>query len=439
MTSAQQFPVLRYDSLSSVLMESRQGAVTTGRFLVDAAALAARLPDHEYVVNLCADRYRFAVGFLAALHRGQVTLLPSSEAPGPLARLIAEYPNLYFLRDAAGADQVDDKSFQFPHNLAGASADSIPSFPSGMPAAVLFTSGSSGAPVANPRSWGAMVNSTRGAAAMLDIAHYSGAHILGTVPHQHSYGLESVIMLSLQQGFAFHGARSLLPADIVSDLATIPEPRILVTTPIHLRSLVDYDGVVPRVARIVCATAPLALALARRAEDRFNAQLYEIYGCSEVGQIAVRRTTETLEWSCIEGITLGQRGQDVWAAGAAAAAASPLNDIIELRGPDRFLLHGRKSDIVNIAGKRSSLAYLNHHLNAIPGVADGVFVVPDEAGDFTRLTAYVVASGLSANDILAALKPHLDTAFLPRPIHFVDALPRNALGKLPADAMGSLR
>ncbi len=439
MTSGQAFPVLRYDSLSSVLVDSRQGAVTAGRFLGDAAALAARLPDHEYVVNLCVDRYRFAVGFLAALHRGQVTLLPSSEAPGPLTRLIADYPNLYFLRDAAGADQADDKSFLFPHDLAGANADSIPGFPSGMPAAVLFTSGSTGAPVGNPRSWGAMVNGTRGAAAKLDIAHYSGAHILGTVPHQHSYGLESVIMLSLQQGFAFYGARSLLPADIVNDLASIPEPRILVTTPIHLRSLVDYDGVVPPVARIVCATAPLAPALARRAEARFDARLFEIYGCSEVGQIAVRRTTETLEWSCIDGITLEQRGQDVWASGAAAAAAAPLNDIIELRGPDRFLLHGRKSDIVNIAGKRSSLAYLNHHLNAIPGVADGVFVVPGDTGDFTRLTAYVVAPGLSANDILAALKSHLDSAFLPRPIHFVDALPRNALGKLPADAMGALR
>ena len=43
-------------------------------------------------------------------------------------------------------------------------------------------------------------------------------------------------------------------------------------------------------------------------------------------------------------------------------------DVLELTGGDRFLLHGRVADLVNIAGKRSSLAYLNHQLNSIPGV-----------------------------------------------------------------------
>jgi hypothetical protein len=34
------------------------------------------------------------------------------------------------------------------------------------------------------------------------------------------------------------------------------------------------------------------------------------------------------------------------------------------------LLHGRHADLINIAGKRTSLAYLNHQITAIPGVAD---------------------------------------------------------------------
>ncbi|MFX8164658.1 AMP-ligase, partial [Acinetobacter baumannii] len=86
-----------------------------------------------------------------------------------------------------------------------------------------------------------------------------------------------------------------------------------------------------------------------------------------------------------------------------------------------------------IAGKRSSLAYLNHQLNAIPGVVDGVFFMPDDAPPtphaygglpVTRLVALVVAPGLSAAAVLRALHERIDAAFLPRPLLFVEALPR---------------
>jgi acyl-coenzyme A synthetase/AMP-(fatty) acid ligase len=91
---------------------------------------------------------------------------------------------------------------------------------------------------------------------------------------------------------------------------------------------------------------------------------------------------------------------------------------------------------VNIAGKRTSLAHLNYHLNSIPGVRDGAFVVPEQEGEaVTRLTAYVVAPGLTSEALLRALRQRIDAAFLPRPLHFVEALPRNETGKLPRRAL----
>lgn len=436
--SASSFPVLRHGGSLPIFVNGDAAPITVARFLADTAALAERLPRGEHVVNLCTDRYRFAVGLVAALQRRQVTLLPSSEASAPLTKLVREYRSVYFLHDRPFAPDEEQVSYPFPGDLAGPATETIPEFPSGWPAAILFTSGSTGAPVPNPRSWGALVNSTRAAAMKLGLAELPGAHLLGTVPHQHSYGIESIVMLALQHGFTIYGARSLLPADIVAQLESMPEPRILVTTPIHLRSLVAHNGPVPPIHRILCATAPLAPDLARQVEERFGGQLHEIYGCSEVGQIAVRRTVETLEWSCIDGIVLREHNGDVWASGAAAAVEAPLNDVIDFHGPKRFFLRGRKSDMINIAGKRSSLSYLNHHLNAIDGVYDGVFVMPEGNDGVTRLTAYVVAPGLSSNKILAALRRHVDSAFLPRPIHFVDALPRNSLGKLSREAMEQL-
>jgi acyl-coenzyme A synthetase/AMP-(fatty) acid ligase len=117
-----------------------------------------------------------------------------------------------------------------------------------------------------------------------------------------------------------------------------------------------------------------------------------------------------------------------------------MGDILEPVTDELFLLHGRIADLVNIAGKRHSLASLNHLLNTIPGVVDGAFYMPDETGHnhIARLAACVVAPGLDAPHLLAALREQIDPVFLPRPLLFVDALPRNSTGKLPREALQAL-
>jgi acyl-coenzyme A synthetase/AMP-(fatty) acid ligase len=122
------------------------------------------------------------------------------------------------------------------------------------------------------------------------------------------------------------------------------------------------------------------------------------------------------------------------------AVETVLPDVIELRDPTRFLLHGRIADMVNVAGKRTSLVHLNYHLNAIEGVRDGAFVLSDETGgdSVSRLVAFVVAPGRSADFILTELRRRIDAAFLPRPVCLVPALPRNALGKLPREEVQRL-
>jgi acyl-coenzyme A synthetase/AMP-(fatty) acid ligase len=116
--------------------------------------------------------------------------------------------------------------------------------------------------------------------------------------------------------------------------------------------------------------------------------------------------------------------------------------VLEVTAADRFLLHGRLSDLVNIAGKRSSLSYLNHQLTAVPGVVDGAFFIrePDEGSStgVTRVAAVVVAPGLDATGLTEQLRKRIDAVFMPRPLLFVDSLPRNDTGKLPHDSLRSL-
>src|SRR5690606_14457710 len=130
-------------------------------------------------------------------------------------------------------------------------------------------------------------------------------------------------------------------------------------------------------------------------------------------------------------VRIWNEGGQAMVAGAHVDVATPLMDIIETREDGRFLLHGRTADLVNIAGKRNSIGYLNHQLTAIPGVTDGAFFLPDERDPdgVTRLMAFVVAPGMTAAQVLGALRERIDPAFLPRPIVMMERLPRQLTGK----------
>ncbi|HZE60255.1 MAG TPA: AMP-binding protein [Burkholderiales bacterium] len=420
-------PLARHE-LSATLAYCRGRAVSADEFLSDVVALASSLPETRYIINLCSDRYRFTVAFAAALMRRQTTLMPPNQTPDFLERVAHRYPDLHTLSDAA----TDALPPCGPRNV-------MPAVPADHVAAILFTSGSTGEPQPHPKSWGALVASAQSELERFATLVSPGLALVATVPPQHMYGLESTVMMALEGGLVLHAGRPFFPADICAELEALPRPRGLVTTPVHLRALLDGCTEVPPVDFLLCATAPLSPQLAARAETRFRVPLHEIYGCTEAGLIATRRTVATLEWQMFRQFRMRQDEKGTWLTGGHAATEFLLGDVIELGEAGRFELHGRTGDMVNIAGKRTSLANLNYHLNSIEGVRDGAFVIPADTQDaVTRLAAFVVAPGYSEEDILAALRKRIDVAFLPRPLHLVDALPRNNVGKLPRLAIDGL-
>jgi acyl-coenzyme A synthetase/AMP-(fatty) acid ligase len=432
-------PLIRSFGAGAAFAYREGRAVSVETFLRDAACLAGRLPDRQHVLNLCVDRYRFAVGFAAALLRGQVSLLPPNETPDLVARLAGRYPGLYCLNDRELA-AVSLETLDVPVEVdAGPGAPVVPVVPEAQVAAIVFTSGSTGQPVPCRKTWGTLVRTALAELASLDLRARPGMAVLGTVPPQHVFGLESTVLMVMQGGLALHPGRPFFPADICAQLSSLPRPRALITTPVHLRVLLAEPDELPAADFLLCATAPLSPQLAAQAEARFGARLHEIYGCTESGGIAIRRTVKGSEWRVMRDVALRTDGKRTWVRGGHVESEVLLADVIELLGRGRFLLHGRTADLVNIAGKRTSLAHLNYHLNSIEGVRDGTFVVPREQGDgVTRLVAYVVAPGVASDTLMKALRQRIDGAFLPRPLHFVEALPRNATGKLPHEALAGL-
>lgn len=430
------FPLISHTSRESVFAYRNGAPIAVAQFLHDVEILARQLPDSHYILNLCTDRYRFAVGFAAALLRGQTSLLPPNYTASLVARLGLSYPDMYCLADG----EVNFPGVTVMHYPTLPETDTrsraIPAIQAMQRAALVFTSGSTGHPVAHAKSWGSLCKGATAEAASLDIRPDSGMAVLGTVPAQHMYGLESSMLIAMHNGLALVAERPFYPADIRAQLAALPQPRCLITTPIHLRTLLSEAEQIPAVKFVLCATAHLAVTLAAEAEARFGAPLYEIYGCTEAGMVASRRTTQGAAWHLLREVELLQDEHGSRMRGGHVEIEAPISDVLE-RGTDgTFTLHGRAADMVNIAGKRTSLASLNHLLNEIPGVRDGAFFMPDDSdGSMQRTLAFVVAPGLSSTDILRALRDSVDAVFLPRPLYLVDALPRNSTGKLSRDAL----
>lgn len=437
----QTLPLVSHTTAEQTIAWRDGTAISVAQFVADVNTLAALLPAAKHVLNLCRDRYHFTVGLAAAIISNKLSLLPPTDAPQMLQQLQTFSADLFCLHDH------DDYAINLPQLrypvmplLAFSAEDAplaIPQIEVQQPVAILFTSGSGADPSPHRKTWGSLVHSAKAQAKRLGLLADTHYAIVATVPPQHMYGLESSVLLALQSGNALCAAQPFYPADICSALDKTASARILVSTPLHLRLLLEAELKLPELAMVLSATAALSTALAVKIEDQTQAPLLEIYGSTETGQIATRYTAQTALWQLVPAVQLKPQAAQIWIEGGHIETPVPLNDMIEMVDAEHFLLHGRLHDMVNIAGKRNSLAKLNQYLNSIDGVIDGVFFMPEEAAaaEVTRLCACVVAPELNAAKIIAALRLCMDPVFLPRPLLFVASLPRNSTGKLPRAAL----
>ena len=237
--------------------------------------MAGALGPGAHVLNACADRYHFAVGLAACLLTDKVSLLPSTHTPEVMRQLRRFAADLVCLTDEADCD-IELPLVRYPPQPSAPAAAGAPAAPgSAAPAidsarlvAYVFTSGSTGTPVPHPKTYGRLAACVHEEALRLGLGAQACA-IIATVPPQHMYGFESSLLLALLNGHAFCAERPFYPADIAAVLAAgVPRPRMLVSTPVHLRALLGSGVALPEIDLIVCSTAPLAQQLALEVEAR---------------------------------------------------------------------------------------------------------------------------------------------------------------------------
>ena len=423
--------------------------ISSRQYLADVMALAEQLPAQGPVVNLCVDRYGFAVGLGAALIRRLPSLLPPDARPDTLSRLHEGNPNLFAVADDRHLDPQGIRVVWIDPCVhvavvAGAPID-IPLIEADGHAVSLLTSGSTGVPQPHAKSWRTLVDDVGAAVPrlsdLLKLPSLVGLALVTTVPVQHSYGLESSALLAMLGGASFDSGRPFFPADVTATLEALPRPRALITTPFHLKTLLMAGVPLPPVDLILSATAPLSPQLAALAEQSMGGALIEIYGSTESGQVATRRTTATEVWHTFGEIQVTVEPTEDGAerfvfSGDFVPRPTPMADVLELVDSQHFRLLGRANDLIHVAGRRSSLGHLNYHLNSVAGVVDGAFWLPDEVADgVVRPVAFVVAPELKAGDLIAALRQRLEPVFVPRRVVHVSSLPREGTGKLTVRAL----
>lgn len=450
-------PLSRYRAPGDPVLLCPGGAVTAAHFFARARGLAATLPGLPFVINLCDTRHGFMLGFAAALIRGQTSLLPPGRGRGDWEHLLRQYPDAYLLSDKSlDAEGFFDLSPFLTKGETGPVRGSegsmqMPQIDSAQGAAILFTSGSTGQPAAHRKTWGQLWHGAAYLAEALNWGERPSCAVVGSVSPQHMFGLEATVMLPWYAGVAVNEQKPLLPADIEIALRECARPSWWMTTPVHLRAPLKTPTALEGLDGILASTMSLPAALARAAEAVWKVPVMEIYGSTETGALAIRRTASEDSWAPLTGVSLWCEGEGegrrIWAAGPHVGPPVQLGDELDFQPDGRFLWLGRSADLIKVGGRRASLSALNRTLTDIPGVEDGVYSFPDEAAAAAshdefhparRLAAAYVSSTLSPQDVLNALRARIDPAFLPRPLYRVAELPRNANGKLPQAALAGL-
>ena len=140
------------------------GIVTTAEFIGHVNLLSKQLPDTAYAINLCDNRYLFLLGLCASITRGQTNLLPANKNVAAQEQLQERYRNVYVLHDGAidignlpelniqlcdltnsgPPRQIGDSNPKPPPISPSEALQKTPQIPLEHPAAICFTSGSTG-------------------------------------------------------------------------------------------------------------------------------------------------------------------------------------------------------------------------------------------------------------------------------------------------------
>lgn len=402
--------------------------------------------DGAYTVDwrqLCR-RVRHWRGAIEALP-GSAVALAHTDADELLAQLLATW----------GLNRTAVLGADCPGDTASVrSATPPPETGGDVPALILYTSGSSGAPQPVAKH----LRQLDAELAMLESAfgdRIGDSLLISTVSRHHMYGLAFALLWPLVRGNPFNRTSLHFLEALPTTAAGLPFT--LVASPVQLANLpphldVATLGVEP--ALVFAAGAPLEAPAATDSHCKFATPVTEIYGSTETGAVAWRQSTADAAWRCLPGIAVDL--DDTHRCLRVASPATSLGkeqwltlaDTATLLSGTRFRLLGRVDKIVKVAGKRISLTAIDRALEDHPLVKQArTLQLPERKGRIGAAMVLTAAGNAALIDrgkralreqLAARLTRVIDSVAVPRYWRFVAALPVTAEGKIRSDTIRDL-
>jgi acyl-coenzyme A synthetase/AMP-(fatty) acid ligase len=434
----------------------RSGVRELGDLRARVAALAGRIREEgggRWLVH-CEDAYAFAVAFFAVAHAGAIAVLLPNRQPGALARA-AELTQGALLDDAEGApvprlvDPLGDAASGRPIALAPLDLRA--------PLLELSTSGTTGEGKQVPKA----LRHLESEVAVLEASFGGGlrkeTQVFATASPQHLYGLLFRVLWPLAAGRAFHGPTYLHAEELLPRIEDAGDA-LLASTPAHLSRIAGLARVRGACREVTSSGGPLDPETADRVREALGRAPLEIFGSTETGGVAWRRQEpgpDRMRWTPLRTVRVERLAEGPQAghlrvhspfvsAGAESGDTSSftMGDLVEIEADGRFVVVGRGDRIVKIGEKRLSLPDMESQLRGHPFVSEVALLALEKQEGEPRVAAAVVLSEPGRAELAAQgrravsarlgddLAASWDRVLLPRAFRYVDALPRDAQGKV---------
>jgi len=361
----------------------------------------------------------------------------------------------------ADIDTVDDL-------IANAPAGSLPTRPR-RGRTVVLTSGTTGSPKGatrpEPRNW------MPASAILSRIPLRTGETTVVAAPMFHTWGFAG-LQISLALGATMVLRRKFAPADCLADIER-SKARVLVVVPVMLQRMLELPAAErthdTSSLRIIAASgSAIGAPLVKKVLDEFGPVLYNLYGSTEVSWVSIATPEELRahpatagrapvgtelallddDGNPVDGDDVGRVfvGNGMLFEGYTRAGEGKevvrgmmfTGDLGHLDDDGLLYIDGRSDDMVVSGGENVYPGEVENIINELDGVREVVVIGVDDDDFGARLAAYVVRESNSTGEpvdtdsIRQHVKAHLARFSVPRDVVFLDALPRNATGKVVA-------
>ena len=330
-------------------------------------------------------------------------------------------------------------------------------------AVILFTSGSTGTPKAVQLSQANIDANTRGVITSLDFSSAKEQTLF--LPLSYSYGLLGQLLPALECKIQTRLLEKF--TDVKGRFDDATASGMWSGVPAHWETILrSTDAAAPcneKITHIISAGAPMPVSLRERLRERFpKAILYNNYGQTEASPRllcyssrdpefftgGVGRPVGDAQIKLSHDGELEVRGSQIMLGylGDKDATATKLKDgwlhtgdSAEISANGLVSILGRRDELFNVGGERTSPSEIENALKTLPGITDAAVFIEDDPLYGSKMSAFLVGPLLTKNQLVSHLAEKLSPHKTPKDYYTLEKLPRGANGKLIRSELGNLK